>query len=117
MFNTFSMELIWPKRDTVTIEVPIKVPEYMLSDGTVSDHIPLEFIICKKRDMKAMFSTFPYLKNCVGPVPLKNFKPLNDSLVILAESEEAASHMVDSQVGDILSKMGDNNIQELHITD
>ena len=28
LFSTLTMELIWPKRDMVIIEAPIKVPEY-----------------------------------------------------------------------------------------
>jgi len=98
--------LIWPKRDQVVIEIPIKVPEYSLSDGTTTSHIPLEFIICKKRDMKSIMSNFAYLKNCVGPVQAKNYKPEgSDSLVVLGESEEAVNFIIDNQVGDVLQKL------------
>lgn len=62
------MELFWPKRDLVHIEVPIKVPEYSLSDGSVQSHIPLEFMIVKKRAMKSTFAQHTYLKNFVGPI-------------------------------------------------
>lgn len=117
MFSTFTIELFWPKRDQVHVEIPIKVPEYYGADGVATTKIPCEFIICKKRDMKAMFTQFPYLKSCVGPTQTKNFKPSNDTLVVLAESEEAANHLIDNQVGDLLSKLGDRNIQDIHISD
>lgn len=68
LFSTLTMELIWPKKDQVTIEIPIAVPEYQLSDGSSSNHIPCELIVCRKRDMKNIFTQFAYLKNVVGPV-------------------------------------------------
>ena len=111
-----SLELIWPKKDQVFIEIPIKVPEYYLSDGTSTSHIPLELIICKKRDMKTFFTTYPILKSTVGPVKANTLKAESD-LIVLAESDEVANHVIDNQVGDILSKFGDYHIQEIHITD
>lgn len=116
VFSTLTLELLWPKKDQVFIEIPIKVPEYYLSDGTSTTNIPLELIICKKRDMKTFFTTYPVLKSIVGPVKVNSLKSETD-LIVLAESDEAANHVIDNQVGDILSKFGDSHIQEIHITD
>lgn len=103
----------------VHVEVPIKVPEYQTSEGATTTNIPIEFMICKKKELKNVFHQFPYMKNFVGQVITKNLKaPTSEnSLIVLAESEEAANHIIDSQVGDVLSKMGESNIVDIHITD
>ena len=69
--------------------------------------------------MKNVFAQFPHFKNFVGQVLSKNLKqPTSEnSLIVLAESEEAANHIIDSQVGDVLSKMGEQNVIDIHITD
>ena len=103
------MELVWPKRDQVQIEIPLYVPEYYLPDGTATSHVPIEMLICRKRDMKPLFTQYTHLKNFVAPTQTKSFKqenPDSNSLMILAESEEAANWIIDQQVGDILQKMG-----------
>lgn len=97
LFSTCTMEMIWPKRDMVTIEVPIVIPEYQL-DGVATKHIPLEFMIVRKRNMKSTFSNISYLKNFVGPVLPKSM--VASDLVVLAESEEAGNHIIDAYVGD-----------------
>jgi hypothetical protein len=53
-FSTFGMELVWTKKDLVHIEIPIKVPEYQLAEGSVSTSIPLEFMIARKKEIKAI---------------------------------------------------------------
>jgi hypothetical protein len=71
LFSTLSLEMIWPKRDQVTIEIPIRVPEYSLAEGAgVMNTVPLEFMIVRKRNMKNVFAgeQFAYLKNFVAPV-------------------------------------------------
>lgn len=70
--------------------------------------------------MKTLFSQYTYLKNFVAPVMVKTFNQEaidSNSLIILSESEEAASYLVDQQVGDVLTKMGYFNIQDIQITD
>jgi Protein of unknown function (DUF1682) len=62
LFSTLTMELIWPKRDLIHIEVPLKFGES--SEGPT----PIEFFLCRKRNMKAVFQQFAHLKNFVGPV-------------------------------------------------
>lgn len=113
------MDLIWPVKDTVSIEIPITVAEYGLPDGTATNTIPIEFLLLKRRDMKAVLNEREYLKKFVSPIKAKH---LNDeagqnSFIALTESEEVANYIIDSQVGDILNKMGEGNLLELHITD
>lgn len=87
LFSTLTMELIWPKRDLVHIEVPIKLEEAP----------PVEFYICRKKNMKQVFANMAHLKNFVGPVLPESLKGHSDcGLVVLAESDDAANHIVDN---------------------
>lgn len=122
LFTSVCMDLIWPSKDTVTIEMPLDVPEYGLGDGTSTTSVPIELVIVRRRELKTIFETFPYLKNFVSPTQAKNLKSVGEGnesgkLIVLAETEEHANFVVDAQVGDILSKMGAANLIELHITD
>ena len=94
----------------VTIEVPIKVPE-SASEGNKAS-VPLEFLIVRKRNMKATLQQteqFAYLKNFVGPVQAQGLKNAGSDggLVVLAESEDAANHMIDNSIGELLAKFGE----------
>ena len=77
LFSSLSLELVWPKRDQVTIEVPIRVPEYSLGEGAGSStSVPLEFMIVRKRNLKNLFAVeqYAYLKNFVAPVQPNSLK-------------------------------------------
>jgi len=79
-------------------------------------------MIVRKRNVKQVFQVeqLTYLKNFVGavqPNSLKNSKNDQGGLVILAESEEAANHIVDSSIGEQLTEFGETHIHEIHITD
>jgi hypothetical protein len=92
------MDLIWPSKDIVTIDIPIDVPSYSLPDGSTTNNIPLDIVICRKRDMKTIFSNLAYLKNFVSPIQPKTFKietNSSNSLIVLGESEEAVNHVID----------------------
>ena len=52
LFSTCTLELIWPRKDMVTIEVPIRVSDYQNADGIATNSVPLEFMILKKKNMK-----------------------------------------------------------------
>jgi len=60
--------MIWPSKDTVTIEIPISPAEYGLPDGSSTAVIPIEFLIIKKRDLKKTLDNFEYLKKFVTPI-------------------------------------------------
>jgi hypothetical protein len=56
MFSTLAMEMVWTKKDQLHIEIPIQVPEYQLPEGGgVSTSIPLEMMIARKRNLKAIY--------------------------------------------------------------
>lgn len=112
LFSTCTLELIWPRKDMVTIEVPIRVPDFSLQDGQTSNSVPLEFMIVRKRNMKATLQqtdNLAYLKNFVGPVQPNGLKNAGSDggLVVLAESEEAANHMINNEIGELLAKYGE----------
>ncbi len=120
MFTSFCLDLLWPSKDIVTVEIPINAPDYTLPDGTVSNQIPIDLIICRKRDMKSLYSSNAYMKSFVSPLQARNFKTdtsSQNSLIVLGESEEAVNHVIDAQIGEILANFGENNVQEIHITD
>lgn len=77
LFSSLIEELLWPSKDTLSIEIPIMVPDYALPDGSVTNAIPLEIIFCKRREMKNIINNFPHLKGFVGPIIPK--LPINDS--------------------------------------
>lgn len=68
LFSTSTLEMIWPKKDQVVVEVPIRVPE----EGAP----PLEFLVVRKKNMKQIFQVdnLSYLKNFVGAVQPQSFK-------------------------------------------
>jgi hypothetical protein len=115
------MEMIWTKRDLVHIEIPIKVPEYQLPDNAgTSTQIPLEFMVARKKNLKETYSQFTYLKSFVGAVNPTHFSPsdkLSNGLVVLAESSEAANHLLNPQIGDVFTALADKYLDSLHITD
>ncbi len=92
-----------------------------MADGAGSStHIPLEFMIARKKNLKETYSQFAYLKNFVGVVNPSNFSPsdkLPNGLVVLAESNEAANHLLNPQIGDVFIALADKYLDSLHITD
>ena len=45
------MEMVWSKKDELQIEIPIKISESKNAEGPM----PIEFMIAKKRDIKAIY--------------------------------------------------------------
>jgi hypothetical protein len=119
ILSTFLLDLFSASEDLVYIDIPIQVAAHQLPDGSSSSSIPVEFLLCKKREQKSIFSSFPYLKNFLSPTNTKNFKPDpkdSNSLVVLCESEEAANHIIDQNIGDVLNKIG-QGVNMIHISD
>lgn len=111
------MDLIWPSRDAVTIDIPLEPANFSFTDATAVNKTPIEFMICRKRDFKTKFNDMPYLKNFVSLTPATNLRPDVSQLIVLSELDEVVNHLVDGQVGDILEKMGEKNVNYIHITD
>ena len=89
------MDLIWPQKDYLTIDNPIKMPEYVLADGSATTVQPVEFMICRRKEWKTLMSNLPYLKNFVGPTQTRNLNQEQSQLMVLAENEEVANYLVD----------------------
>lgn len=101
----------------VTIDIPLDNTNFATNDPSSANKSPIEFMICRKRDWKTKLTDMPYLKQFVAPTLAKNLKSDECQLIVLAEADDIASHIVDSQVGDILEKMGEKNVNMIHITD
>ena len=98
--------------DHVVIEIPIDIG---------SREMPLEFLICKKRELKKRLEAQPHLKEFVGASNAKNYRPDvadNSIYMIMSEHDEIANQLIDSKVGAALQKLGASGmLSELHITD
>jgi len=64
--------------------------------------LPVEFLICQKRDLKGLFQQFPHLEYMVKNSNAKNFKLKEDdlksksALMIMSEHDEIASQLITS---------------------
>ena len=64
--------------------------------------MPLEFLICKKRELKKRLEAQPHLKEFVGASNAKNYRPDvadNSIYMIMSEHDEIANQLIDSKVG------------------
>jgi hypothetical protein len=52
MLTTLGMDIVWPKKDQVIIEIPINAPEYQLPEGGSTTIIPVEMVITSMRNIK-----------------------------------------------------------------
>jgi hypothetical protein len=111
--STLGLDLVYGTTDSVTIDIPIHLS---------GADIPLEFYICRKKDLKQKMQTLSHLGNFVRTSNTKNYR-LSDSqlmdknsLIIMSEHDEIANHMIDSEIGSTFLKFG-HLVQEVHFTD
>jgi hypothetical protein len=102
-------------RDTMTIEVPINLE---------GKEFPIEFFVCKRKDLKNKMAAMEYLGDMVKNSNAKNYrlgdKMIQDknALMIMSEHDEVANQLIDELVGKVLLALGNNGLlHELHITD
>mmetsp|Transcript_98947 Transcript_98947/g.136104 ORF Transcript_98947/g.136104 Transcript_98947/m.136104 type:complete len:114 (+) Transcript_98947:642-983(+) len=85
-------------------------------------HNPIELLVLKKKSVKPSFQSFEYLDKFVTQTQNKHLTEAqkgtkaSESLVVLAESDEASNFIIDKTVADVLAKYGDV-LMDLHITD
>mmetsp|Transcript_24230 Transcript_24230/g.37350 ORF Transcript_24230/g.37350 Transcript_24230/m.37350 type:complete len:201 (-) Transcript_24230:236-838(-) len=113
LFTTSSLDLMNGVTDQVVVEIPIHQP---------NREIPLEFFICKRKDLKTKMNAMTYLGSFVKNSNAKHYR-LSDqqmmeknALMIMSEHDEIANHLIDQEIGETLKKFG-NALHELHITD
>lgn len=102
-------------KDTMTIEVPIDLEKR---------EYPVEFFICRRKDLKAKMASMEYLSEMVKNSNAKNYR-LGDkmqadknALMIMSEHDEVANHLIDEKIGKILLALGYHGLlHELHVTD
>ena len=101
--------------DTMTIEIPMNLD---------SKEYPIEFFICRRKDLKAKMAAMEYLSDMVKNSNAKNYR-LGDkeaqdknALMIMSEHDEVANHLVDEVVGKVLLSLGSHGLlHEMHVTD
>lgn len=101
--------------DTMTIEIPMNLDK---------KEYPIEFFICRRKDLKSKMAAMEYLGDMVKNSNAKNYR-LGDkmiqeknALMIMSEHDEVANQLIDEMVGKVLLSMGTNGLlHELHITD
>ena len=101
--------------DTMTIEIPMDLDK---------KEYPIEFFICRRKDLKSKMAAMEYLGDMVKNSNAKNYR-LGDkmiqeknALMIMSEHDEVANQLIDEMVGKVLLSMGTNGLlHELHITD
>jgi hypothetical protein len=105
-------DIVSGNSDIMTIDIPIDVKDR---------NVPLEFLICKKRDLKGKLKEFDYLNDMVYNSNTKNYKPdaqFKNAFMVMSEHDEIASQLIDARVGTLLSSQKDQcYLQELHVTD
>ena len=113
MFTTLGLDLVYGTTDSVSVEIPVH---------QTGSEVPLEFFVCRKKDLKAKMNTLTHLGNFVRNSNTKNYR-LSDaellnknSLIIMSEHDEIANHMIDEEIGATFKKFG-SLIQEIHFTD
>ena len=87
-----------------------------LQDGQISDFTPIELLVCRRKQQKAVQERISYLKNMVGVVRAKNYDVLEGEFLIYGDSEEVVNAIIDSAIGDSLAKYAPF-INQIHLTD
>lgn len=91
-------------KDLVKVEIPIQVSSKTLPDGQVTNVTPLEIIVIKKKQQKEVLERISYIKDMIGIIKAKNYNVIDGDSFIYGDSEEAVNSIIDSNVGDMLSK-------------
>ena len=101
--------------DRLVMEIPI---------DTGSREIPLEFFMCRKKDVKTHMKNMEHLSEFVKASNAKNYRIADKDmknknlLTILAEHDEIANQIIDSKIGKTLMQYGASGLlHEIHITD
>lgn len=104
-------------KDTVQIDIPLEA-------GTNAAPTPIEFYICKKKDIKAAQVNIPHLKEFVKNSNPKHYRLADSQLsdkntyMINSEHDEITNQIISKEVGDILLNNGSSSkLVELHVTD
>ena len=112
MLTRYTYDLIKGTQDTLVIDLPIDLG---------SRNLPLEFFICKKKDLKKKLDDLGTGASMIHNSNAKNYRPANpaykNTFVIMSEHDEISNQLIDNNVGQLLLKYASGMLQELHITD
>lgn len=116
IFSSLLLQPLLKYQDLIKVQLPIQVAPQTLADGQVTNITPLELLIIKKKAQKSVLEKISYIKKMVGIVKAKNYDVIEGDSFIYCDSEEACNGIIDSQVGDMLTKYS-AFIEQIHITD
>ena len=114
VLTRYLFDLLKGNEDYLELSIPIDIGDRKL---------PLEFFMCRRKDMKQKMTELTYLKDYVKNATCKHYRiPEADqnknTLMIMSEHDEIANFLIDAQVGADLAKFAASGIlHELHITD
>uniref|UniRef100_A0A7S3JIM0 Coiled-coil domain-containing protein 47 n=1 Tax=Euplotes harpa TaxID=151035 RepID=A0A7S3JIM0_9SPIT len=94
--------LLWPDEDKMILDIPIEAS------------LPLEFMICRKQNVKRTQQEMPNIKNLISVMKSDKLKATN--FAVLAETNEVSDLMLNSKLVAGLTKY-EKYIEFLHITD
>jgi hypothetical protein len=79
------------RKDSVILEIPIDLK---------GRELPLEFLICQKKNLKSLMGEYPHLEGMVKNSNSKHLKQADkdlkskDSLMIMSEHDEVVSQLI-----------------------
>jgi len=89
-----------------------------------SREIPLEFFVCRRKDLKSKLKSIEYLGDFCKGSNAKNYRlsekemTNKNALTVMAEHDEIANQIIDAKVGQVLQEYGASGLlHEIHITD
>ncbi len=83
LISLFIYELIWPEKDMITIDIPVKT------------EIPVVFLLSLKKKLKTYLEKHLDVKMLTGSFEIKN---LNNNYEVLGESSDTIDQIFDSYV-------------------
>ena len=113
LFSSLTFDLLYGNTDKVTINIPLDLGGRKL---------PLEFFVCRRKDLKANMSAIQHLSDFVKNSNAKHYR-LTDSevkdknaLMIMAEHDEVTNQLIDEEMGSVFKKFAPFLVS-LHVTD
>jgi hypothetical protein len=96
----------------------------MIPIDLAGKEMPMEFFVCRRKDLKAKMAAMEHLADMVKNSNAKHYRVGDqlsqdkNALVIMSEHDEVANQLIDADVGAVLVELSNLGIlHELHITD
>jgi hypothetical protein len=113
LFSSLSFDLLNNVQDSLYVNIPIDLK---------GRNLPLEFFICRKKDLKSKLATLEYIGRFVRNSQPKHLKLSEEetksktSLIVMAEHDEVSNQLIDEEMGMVLKKF-QKYVMSIHVTD